>query len=47
MPKARKNPLGPTPLKRVTMRDIAEAAGVHVMTVSNTLSGTRFVAPET
>ncbi|PQV64763.1 transcriptional regulator, LacI family [Abditibacterium utsteinense] len=29
------------------MRDIAEAAGVHVMTVSNALSGARVVAPAT
>ena len=33
--------------KRVTLRDIAEVAGVHVMTVSDALNDTRSVAPAT
>ena len=33
--------------KRVTLRDIAEVAGVHVMTVSDALNDTRNVAPAT
>jgi DNA-binding LacI/PurR family transcriptional regulator len=33
--------------RRVTMQDIADAAGVHLMTVSNALGNTRHVAPET
>lgn len=33
--------------KRVTMQDIAGVAGVHLMTVSNALSGLRTVAPAT
>lgn len=33
--------------KRVTLQDIAKIAGVHVMTVSDALNGTRSVAPAT
>ena len=33
--------------KRVTLQDIAGVAGVHVMTVSDALNGTRSVAPAT
>lgn len=33
--------------KRVTLQDIAREAGVHVMTVSDALNGTRRVAPAT
>lgn len=44
-PKTEKSDLGHP--KRVTLQDIANAAGVHIMTVSNALSSTRSVAPET
>ncbi|RYG58894.1 LacI family transcriptional regulator [bacterium] len=44
MPRSKNHSAQP---QRVTMRDIAEAAGVHVMTVSNALGDTRSVAPET
>ena len=47
MPRAKKtSSVAPRP-KRVTLRDIAAVAGVHVMTVSDALNGTRSVAPKT
>ena len=42
-----KDELTPEPSRRVTMQDIADAAGVHLMTVSNALSGKRTVAVAT
>ncbi|RYG66494.1 LacI family transcriptional regulator, partial [bacterium] len=44
MPRRKNEPGHP---RRVTMQDIADAAGVHLMTVSNALGNTRNVAPET
>lgn len=44
MPRPKSDSLRP---RRVTMQDIADAAGVHLMTVSNALGSTRSVAPET
>ena len=47
MPRAKKDDSAPARPKRVTLRDIAKVAGVHVMTVSDALNGTRSVAPKT
>ncbi|RYG67712.1 LacI family transcriptional regulator [bacterium] len=47
MPRPKNGTLSSGHSKRVTMKDIADAAGVHVMTVSNALGNTRNVAPET
>ena len=47
MPRPKKDDSVTTRPKRVTLRDIAEVAGVHVMTVSDALNGTRSVAPKT
>ena len=47
MPRIKKESSAIPRSKRVTLRDIAEIAGVHVMTVSDALNGTRSVAPAT
>ena len=47
MPRSKKDDSLVARPKRVTLRDIAEIAGVHVMTVSDALNGTRSVAPKT
>ncbi len=47
MPRTKKADSATARPKRVTLRDIAEVAGVHVMTVSDALNGTRSVAPKT
>lgn len=47
MPRAKNDPNAPKRPKRVTLQDIAKVAGVHVMTVSDALNGTRSVAPAT
>lgn len=47
MPKAKIEPVGVQRPKRVTLLDIARIAGVHKMTVSDALNGTRSVAPAT
>ncbi|RYG67991.1 LacI family transcriptional regulator [bacterium] len=47
MPRESPSPNKPARIKRVTLRDIAKVAGVHVMTVSDALNGTRSVAPAT
>ena len=47
MPRPKKESSAPSRSKRVTLRDIAAVAGVHVMTVSDALNGTRSVAPKT
>src|SRR5688500_18945792 len=52
MPPTKNEPAGTEPTrtkrpKRGTMQDIADAAGVHLMTVSDALHGTRRVAPAT
>ncbi|RYG72980.1 LacI family transcriptional regulator, partial [bacterium] len=47
MPSNSSSPNKPARVKRVTLRDIAKVAGVHVMTVSDALNGTRSVAPAT
>ncbi|RYG75379.1 LacI family transcriptional regulator, partial [bacterium] len=47
MPRAKNDPAAPKRPKRVTLQDIAKVAGVHVMTVSDALNGTRSVAPAT
>jgi LacI family transcriptional regulator len=36
-----------TRTRRATIRDVADAAGVSIATVSNVVNGTRYVAPET
>ena len=43
----RKTPSNEKGLKRVTLQDIADVAGVQKMAVSNALNGTRSVAPAT
>ena len=47
MPRTKKEVSATSRPRRVTLRDIAEVAGVHVMTVSDALNGTRSVAPKT
>lgn len=47
MSRSKKESVIPGQPKRVTMQDIADAANVHLMTVSNALSGRRTVAAET
>jgi DNA-binding LacI/PurR family transcriptional regulator len=47
MPRVKNDPAAPKRPKRVTLQDIAKVAGVHVMTVSDALNGTRSVAPAT
>ncbi len=47
MPRAKNGSSGPQRPKRVTLQDIAKVAGVHAMTVSDALNGTRSVAPAT
>ena len=47
MPRPKRESSAPSRSKRVTLRDIAAVAGVHVMTVSDALNGTRSVAPKT
>ncbi len=46
MPRTKKADSAAARPRRVTLRDIAEVAGVHVMTVSDALNGTRSVAPK-
>lgn len=47
MPRPKRLDSDPNRPKRVTLQDIAKAAGLHVMTVSDALSGKRSVAPAT
>ncbi len=47
MPHSKSERSDSSPPKRVTLQDIANAAGVHIMTVSNALGNKRSVAPET
>ena len=47
MPRPKRESSATSRSKRVTLRDIAAVAGVHVMTVSDALNGTRSVAPKT
>ncbi|RYG75550.1 LacI family transcriptional regulator [bacterium] len=47
MPRPKRSDSNPNPTKRVTLQDIAKVAGLHVMTVSDALSGARSVAPAT
>jgi DNA-binding LacI/PurR family transcriptional regulator len=47
MPRPKKSDSSSSRPKRVTLKDIAKVAGLHVMTVSDALSGARNVAPAT
>jgi DNA-binding LacI/PurR family transcriptional regulator len=47
MPRPKKTAPDAGSTKRVTLKDVALAAGLHVMTVSDALSGKRSVAPAT
>ena len=47
MPRAKKGSTSLDRPRRVTLQDIAKVAGVHAMTVSDALNGTRSVAPAT
>jgi DNA-binding LacI/PurR family transcriptional regulator len=47
MPRPKKSDSDSTTSKRVTLKDIANAAGLHVMTVSDALGDKRVVAPAT
>jgi DNA-binding LacI/PurR family transcriptional regulator len=47
MPRSKNSSSRPGRPERVTLQDIASAAGLHVMTVSNALNDARIVAPAT
>ncbi|RYG71513.1 LacI family transcriptional regulator [bacterium] len=47
MPRPKPDPSKPNPSKRVTLQDVAKAAGLHVMTVSDAFSGARPVSEAT